>query len=51
MINHVGDMCVATMSLCMIVLIVTRKKEMVDIILFCDKPATLLIKCCYQNLL
>ena len=26
MINHVGDMCVATMSLCMIVLIVTRKR-------------------------
>jgi hypothetical protein len=26
MINCVGKMCVATMSLCMIVLIVTRKK-------------------------
>ena len=26
MINHVGKMCVAVMSLCMIVLIVTRKK-------------------------
>ena len=25
MINHVGKMCVAAMSLCMIVLIVTRK--------------------------
>jgi hypothetical protein len=26
MINRVGKMCVATMSLCMIVLIVTRKR-------------------------
>jgi uncharacterized pyridoxamine 5'-phosphate oxidase family protein len=24
---------------------------MVDIILLCDKPTTLLINCCYQNLL
>ena len=48
---RVGKMCVAAMSLCMIVLIVTRKKEMVDIILLCDKPTTLLINCCYQNLL
>ena len=31
MINRVGKMCVASMSLCMIVLIVTRK---------CDKPTT-----------
>ena len=27
MINRVGKMCVATMSLCMIVLIVTRKRR------------------------
>jgi hypothetical protein len=27
MINRVGKMCVAAMSLCMIVLIVTRKRE------------------------
>ena len=34
MINRVGKMCVASMSLCMIVLIVTRK---------CDKPTTTLL--------
>jgi hypothetical protein len=33
MINHVGKMCVAAMGLCMIVLIATRKEEMVDIII------------------
>ena len=27
MINRVGKMCVAVMSLCMIVLIVTRKRD------------------------
>ena len=30
MINRVGKMCVAAMSLCMIVLIVTRKRGDVD---------------------
>jgi hypothetical protein len=52
MINHVGKMCVAAMGLYMIVLIATRKEEMVDIILPCDRPiTTLLINCYYQNLL
>ena len=48
MINRVGKMCVAANSLCMSL----EKEEMVDIILLCDKPTTtLLINCCYQNLL
>jgi hypothetical protein len=51
-INHVGKMCVAAMGLCMIVLIATRKEEMVDIILPCDRSiTTLLLNCYYQNLL
>ena len=52
MINRVAKMCVATMSLCMIVLIVTRKRGDGRYYFVCDKPTTtLLIKCCYQNLL
>ena len=43
MMNRVGKMFVAAMSLCMIVLIVTKKEEMVDIILLCDKPTTTLL--------
>ena len=50
--RYPGKMCVAAMSLCMIVLIVTRKRGDGNIILLCDKPTTtLLINCCYQNLL
>ena len=52
MINRVGKMCVAAMSLCMIVLIVTRKRGDGRYFLLCDKPTTtLLINCCYQNCL
>jgi hypothetical protein len=33
-------------------IIAVEKEEMADIILLCDKPTTtLLINCCYQNLL
>ena len=50
MINHVGKMCVAAMGLCMIASIATRKEEMLDIILPCDRPiTTLLLNCYYQN--
>jgi hypothetical protein len=50
MINHVGKMCVAAMGLCMIASIATRKEEMLDIVLPCDRPiTTLLLHCYYKN--
>jgi len=52
MINHVGKMCVAAMGLCMILVIVTRKRGDVRYYFaLWQAKTTLLINCCYQNLL